>query len=129
MYHFNGSVVRALAHVYPDLDLQDSQFDKMSSKSALSFALYFVYLYCCLGNYWLSANNRRTFFDNIAKRKGFDPLVPSNWYSLKRGNVLNEKVCALKINCHSYDFLIINYLLGRNIFVDLLQGIDWSCLS
>lgn len=31
LYHFNGSVVRAIAHVYPDLDLQEAQFDKMSS--------------------------------------------------------------------------------------------------
>lgn len=27
------------------------------------------------------AENRRKFFENYARKKGFDPLVAENWYS------------------------------------------------
>eukprot|EP00026_Physarum_polycephalum_P006164 Phypoly_transcript_06205.p1 GENE.Phypoly_transcript_06205~~Phypoly_transcript_06205.p1 ORF type:complete len:493 (+),score=80.24 Phypoly_transcript_06205:134-1480(+) len=32
-------------------------------------------------NYWRTKANRRKFFLNFAKAKGFDPLVASNWYA------------------------------------------------
>ena len=35
---------------------------------------------------------RRDFFVNYAKRKGFDPLVPDNWYRQVRKDVAAEQV-------------------------------------
>lgn len=35
--------------------------------------------------------NRRAYFDDYAKRHGFDPLIPENWYSLGSLNVFKEK--------------------------------------
>lgn len=32
------------------------------------------------------------FFDNYAKKHGFDPLEPDNWYNVTRESVEKEKV-------------------------------------
>jgi hypothetical protein len=31
---------------------------------------------------WTKPENRRQFFDDFAALREFDPLVPSNWYSI-----------------------------------------------
>lgn len=36
--------------------------------------------------------NRKKFFENFAKKKGFDPLEPENWYSQPLSNFMAEKV-------------------------------------
>ena len=41
---------------------------------------------------WGSAKNRRWFFENYAKEKGFDPLNPEHWYKQSRKHILSEKV-------------------------------------
>lgn len=43
-------------------------------------------------NYWDKVANRRKFFLNIAKEKGFDPLISENWYSLKHADVVDQRV-------------------------------------
>lgn len=36
---------------------------------------------------------RQLFFSLFAKEKGFDPLVPENWYSVPSEELLSSKVC------------------------------------
>lgn len=36
--------------------------------------------------------NRRNFFDSFAMKKGFDPLVPNNWYSVSLKAIKAHKV-------------------------------------
>jgi hypothetical protein len=36
--------------------------------------------------------NLRLFFDEFARRRNFDPLVPENWYSISQPAVMSEKV-------------------------------------
>ena len=38
------------------------------------------------------SNARRTFFVKYAKKKGFDPLVPDNWYHQMRKDMAAEQV-------------------------------------
>eukprot|EP00026_Physarum_polycephalum_P001950 Phypoly_transcript_01954.p1 GENE.Phypoly_transcript_01954~~Phypoly_transcript_01954.p1 ORF type:complete len:900 (+),score=97.26 Phypoly_transcript_01954:131-2830(+) len=37
--------------------------------------------------YWHELRHRRKYFENFAKEHNFDPLNPSNWYSLSKQNV------------------------------------------
>ena len=36
--------------------------------------------------------SRRSFFVNYARKKGFDPLIPDNWYCQVKRSVTAEKV-------------------------------------
>lgn len=37
-------------------------------------------------------DERRVFFEKFAKEKGFDPLIPENWYKVTLGDFLKQKV-------------------------------------
>ncbi len=41
---------------------------------------------------WSSAIDRRKFFEDYAKKRGFDPLTPENWYIESYRNVAAMKV-------------------------------------
>lgn len=43
-------------------------------------------------NYWDDDNKCRTFFDEFAKEKNFNPLDPENWYALNVETMLRRKV-------------------------------------
>lgn len=38
---------------------------------------------------------RRKFFEDFAKAKGFDPLHPQPWYSITWSDIQNYKVCRV----------------------------------
>lgn len=67
------------------------------------------YLIPHVGSYKISdALKRRIFFETFAKEKGFDPLLPENWYSVKYMDIEEIPV-------------FVFYLLSRSIYL-LLQG-------
>lgn len=41
--------------------------------------------------------NHRKFFERFAAERGFDHLVPSNWYSTKIQEVLDFKVSRMSL--------------------------------
>lgn len=43
-------------------------------------------------NYWQDKKNRRKFFENFAREKGFDPLDSHSWYSVSRNSILTHPV-------------------------------------
>lgn len=43
-------------------------------------------------SYWRIAINRKRFFDGIAKKKGYDPLIANNWYKINHDSIYAEKV-------------------------------------
>lgn len=49
------------------------------------------------GNFWNDPQNRRLFFENFARSKGFDPLQASRWYSVTIADLAGVKV---NINSH-----------------------------
>ena len=52
------------------------------------------------------------FFDNFAKKNGFDPLIAENWYSVSTRSVTNEHVWFLF--CFVL-FSIVFFVPGREI--------------
>jgi len=70
--YYDKSYIKALSHVYPELLLESHRFEEKK-------------------NTWNSKWIRRKFFDNFAYELGFDPLNPSEWYFISRGDVLNMK--------------------------------------
>ena len=41
---------------------------------------------------WLLPESRRGFFDEFAQEKGFNPLVPANWYKVTSMDIQKKKV-------------------------------------
>jgi hypothetical protein len=39
---------------------------------------------------WHEPDARRKFFESYAKQKGFDPLIPENWYKQSRNLFLGQ---------------------------------------
>jgi hypothetical protein len=56
--------------------------------------------------YWISGNgkNMRRFFEDFAKRRNFDPLVPENWYLVDKSDILEEKVLFFLFFFLSFSF-------------------------
>lgn len=40
----------------------------------------------------MDKNNVRKFFDTFAEKRGFDPLIPENWYKYQNSDIENEMV-------------------------------------
>ena len=58
---------------------------------------------------------RRKFFETYARKKGFDPLIPENWYRQSRTEIRSAKVCF------SSTFLFFSFL-----YISLLIYLYWS---
>jgi len=71
--NYQGSVIKALLHLFPNVGLEEKQFTIVPHK------------------HWLDPKNRRRFFESYAKEKEFDFLVADNWYSTTTEEVLNAK--------------------------------------
>lgn len=70
--YYNKGIPAALVSLFPDIGLDTSI---LSSNGA-----------------YLSASTLRKFFDNYAHEKGFDPLQPDNWYSMRHRDISGRKV-------------------------------------
>lgn len=75
-------------------------------------------------SYWLSQENRREFFESIAKENNFDPLVAESWYSISPELILKEKV-RTTIYKNDINFL----LLGSSIIAYIVLGKLHGCFN
>ena len=41
---------------------------------------------------WLLAQSRRSFFDDFARERRFDPLIAENWYTVKQAEIRAREV-------------------------------------
>eukprot|EP00026_Physarum_polycephalum_P005007 Phypoly_transcript_05033.p1 GENE.Phypoly_transcript_05033~~Phypoly_transcript_05033.p1 ORF type:complete len:665 (+),score=73.56 Phypoly_transcript_05033:296-1996(+) len=73
----------ALKFLFPDVKLSHSEFMKAS---------------------WKEIENRRQFFEKYARERGFDPLVPENWYSQPYDQIETIKGAARVLYYHNYKF-------------------------
>eukprot|EP00026_Physarum_polycephalum_P003689 Phypoly_transcript_03703.p1 GENE.Phypoly_transcript_03703~~Phypoly_transcript_03703.p1 ORF type:complete len:716 (-),score=110.69 Phypoly_transcript_03703:87-2234(-) len=73
LYHYKCSVFQALSDAYPEVPFDPLKFVSVSR------------------HYWSDTNNIRKFFDNFAKKRGFDPLSARAWYSYKQEDIVMEK--------------------------------------
>lgn len=77
-----------------------------------------IYLYISdsimyIDSYYGSEVNRRLFFNNFAKIKGFDPLIAQNWYSVTSEELTSHKVLIFIFNYTNFNFYKF-VILGSN---------------
>eukprot|EP00026_Physarum_polycephalum_P002204 Phypoly_transcript_02209.p1 GENE.Phypoly_transcript_02209~~Phypoly_transcript_02209.p1 ORF type:complete len:520 (+),score=44.14 Phypoly_transcript_02209:1308-2867(+) len=68
-YYYNNNIKKALMHIYPNIGLDQTNFPER--------------------NNWTKFENRRSFFINFAKAKGFDPFVFENWKQVAPSTMKN----------------------------------------
>lgn len=71
--------------------LHSTKITKITSQ-VLTSPIIYVNLTFNSANYWRDPANRRKFFENFARKKGFSPLVIENWYSVTKEAIFAEKV-------------------------------------
>ena len=100
MHKYHYSLILALQDVYPDIGLDSNRFSKKPGMSTSPSPYQFTYLlfyfvsFHISGNYWNNDDNKREFFKQFAAKRGFDPLIATNWYSVPlRLLITSDKVC------------------------------------
>lgn len=79
--------------------------------------LYFIFVILVINGLiiatWRDVRNRRSFFDEYAKEKGFDSKIPEHWYKQSIEYISSLPVC---LQCFFLFCVIIdtNYGVGRN---------------
>ena len=65
--------------------------------------------------------NRISFFKEYAVARGFDPLVPDNWYTIKHREILLANVCPLLLSSPSAHLLLpLSAPLTSLLLIDLI---------
>lgn len=83
--HYDGYLCNALLDCYPNIGLLLKFF---KSNSLIRF--HHVYIY--KGNPWSDRKDRKQYFGEVARSRGFDPLVAENWYSVSYDQLLRVQV-------------------------------------
>jgi hypothetical protein len=93
MRFYTQNVIKALQHVYPELEFDKTKFvflNRITNQPLPS-----SYPNNHTASYWLNMENRREFFESFAKEKAFNPLVASNWHSVDFKALMTHKVCSV----------------------------------
>lgn len=91
MNYYTGSLVKALVHAYPEIGFNENKFPFVSSRQLL-IVIIDEMTNCTLEYYWQDKSNRRKLLEEYAVSKKFDPLIPTNWYSITFRDLLKFKV-------------------------------------
>ena len=87
--------------------------------------LYWCLIY--LESYWQIRSNRRRLFEDFAKTHGFDPLLSTNWYSVKQDDFSKAKVI---LSPTSYLlFTLISFIPSFSLSRALLLPTRFSFIS
>ena len=86
-YYSNSPFFPAL-HLFPEIGLDVTKFASVPSKKTLRNIELIIYLEF----HWSDNYNRRQFFEQVAQKRGFDPLIAENWYKVRNTFMLNLKV-------------------------------------
>ena len=84
--------------------------------------------YCEECTQWRVTENRRAFFENFAKKKNFDPLIPSNWYLVSYDEVVSEKVVLVNVtlplfpSLSLFNFFLPVYIQGGSSIMNLFHS-------
>eukprot|EP00026_Physarum_polycephalum_P001092 Phypoly_transcript_01093.p1 GENE.Phypoly_transcript_01093~~Phypoly_transcript_01093.p1 ORF type:complete len:1197 (+),score=192.21 Phypoly_transcript_01093:78-3668(+) len=70
---YKGNVQKAILSLFPEIGLEPRHFSLLPS------------------GYWLDTKNQRNVFEKLAGKKGFDPKVSTNWYSVTSQEVQKIK--------------------------------------
>lgn len=102
--YYSRSLSKALMDLYPNIGLDHQLFLR---RPRIIFIFYLLLLfhyysfhlhfsnclfYSIIENFWQEKSNQRKFFDAIARKKHFNPLIASNWYPITHRNIVTQKV-------------------------------------
>lgn len=90
--HYNNSLIFALTELFPEVKFEQKLFKFVSS---MCYCL-FTHLMLRVGSFWPNVDNRREFFDDVARNCGFDPLIAKNWYRFRIRQIYQYKVCLFR---------------------------------
>eukprot|EP00026_Physarum_polycephalum_P001437 Phypoly_transcript_01438.p1 GENE.Phypoly_transcript_01438~~Phypoly_transcript_01438.p1 ORF type:complete len:1047 (+),score=162.81 Phypoly_transcript_01438:248-3388(+) len=82
-----GSLYSALKFAFPEMELEETKFDHKKAKR------------------WHVPENRKTFFDDFAKKYEFDPLINTNWYNITTKQFVEEKGGSSILNYYNNSFI------------------------
>lgn len=72
-------------------------------------------------HYWNVLANRKSFFEEFATTNNFDALVPRNWYSISKKQIIAH-VCILQITNKNRDSVAFLSPLFLNINIKKIEG-------
>jgi hypothetical protein len=140
--HYNGSLVKALIDVYPNLQIDEMQFrtirsmlgrerereregererrgdgrgrgeGRESEREREREREREGEANLNTGHYWQDPIHKRNFFEELARKRKFNPRLPSNWYTITADIVVNEKVFLINI---IYIIILIINLIRRSM--------------
>ena len=77
------------------------KIDSRSTLASVSFYFIFISFFAFFlsytnallsGNHWLEVAKRRIWFERYAENKGFEPLIPENWYNITLEKINDPEV-------------------------------------
>jgi len=68
--------------------------------------------------YWHNSKNRKAFFLEFAKERGFDPLLPDNWYSITQNDFKSAKRAPSVLRYYKNHYISALLALFPNIGLD-----------
>jgi hypothetical protein len=101
---YGNAYASTFKHIFPDIGLDKNKLHHARSMtlSLLSFSSYFYYL----ESRWHSVFNRKKWFDDFARSRGFDPLIASNWYKMNYSQLALQEVSIIyNIMFFEFEFL------------------------
>ena len=85
--YYEGNLGKALLHVFPNIGLDTSLFEGTMYKMIM-ISVEVTFILGC-GNW---KDKRRKVFLDFARKSGFDPYVPSNWYPVLMKDIYKHEV-------------------------------------
>lgn len=100
---YQKSFSQGVVTVFPEIGLQINQFASVDNTSKLVVSPSMCLLLLALGylvmligfnsgRHWYEVTNQRAMFVAYAKKSGFEPLVPENWYTKTFESMADMKV-------------------------------------
>lgn len=89
--NFGGNLSSALINVFPDITFDVEKFAIPQCTNMLLFDSNGN-----LDKHAQAVSERRLFFENFANSRGFDALVPRNWYSINSQDIRTLQVLLCK---------------------------------
>lgn len=88
--HYKGNFVRALCSIFSNIELDETKFivpSIFTFNSKYIFRISII-IYLLTESYWVQEDNRKWFFNTIAKKLKFDPKIAENWYPIQHDTIM-----------------------------------------
>jgi hypothetical protein len=73
----------------PKYQMEYSELFSTTTYGKIAFNAFLLFI---TDNFWTFSSNRKLFFKEFAKSRGFDPLIPENWHHITRYDIVVFKV-------------------------------------